>query len=185
MKKNDVNKNIDLEEERYGLFMNDDSYDLEMMYGRNYLQSDVNYIVKIHKINIIETKTHDLYGQAKSKDKKFMPPVRVNAMVSIKDGSQDNYGGHENGLTREDSGNIEVNVYLDELEELNLDVVRGDVIEYNLSGEQPRYYEVENAHNVVDTTSQTIAGFKSYWRKITGVPVKEDFTNLLSENRIK
>ena len=31
---------IDLENQRYGLFMTDNSFDLDVMYGRNYLDTD-------------------------------------------------------------------------------------------------------------------------------------------------
>ena len=66
-------------------------------------------------------------------------------------------------------------------EELEID--RGDIIEYNMSGEKNRYYEVESANNVVDETSKTIGGFKPYWKRITGVPVKEDVVPFLSETK--
>ena len=139
---------IDLENQRYGLFMSDNSFDLDVMYGRNFLETDNAQEVIIHRINVIETKTHTLYGQAKAKDKKFMPPVRISVMVNVEDGKQENYGSGQGGIARDDSGNISFGVYLKELEEKHLEISRGDVIEYNMSGEKSRYYEVESANNV-------------------------------------
>lgn len=178
-------KNIDLENQRYGLFMNENSFNLDIMYGRHYLDRDVNYFVRIFKMNIIETKKHNLYGQAKAKDKKYLTPVQLNAMVTIEENRQENYGNNEGGIVREDTGNIIVNVYLQELEEKKIEVDRGDIIEYNQSGDRPRYYEVESANNVVDSTSQTIAGFKPYWKRIVGVPVKEDVTPFLNGDSLR
>ncbi len=174
---------IDIESGRMGLFMNNDSFDLDVMYGRNYLETDNHQEVIIYKINIIETKSHSLYGQAKTKDKKFMPPVRISVMVNIEEGKQENYGGNPGGVVRDDSGNISFGVYLKELEEKQLEIDRGDIIEYNLSGEKNRYYEVESANNVVDSTNKTIGGFKPYWKRIVGVPVKEDVVPFLSETK--
>ena len=54
-----------------------------------------------------------------------------------------------------------------------------------MSGVRDRYYEVENAQNVVDATSQTIAGFKPYWKMITAVPVKEDITPYLKGDSLR
>lgn len=173
-------KNIDLENQRYGLFMNEDSFDLDIAYGEHYLESDVNYFILIHKINLVETKSHDLYGQAKSKDKSFFPPVKINAMTSIGDNTNEYYGNNEGGISREDTGNITIGVYLSELKRKNIEIDRGDIIEWNQSGEMSRYYEVESAQNVVDSTSQTIAGFKSYWKRIIGVPVKSDIVPFLN-----
>jgi len=174
---------IDIENQRFGMFMTDESFNLDIMYGREFLKTDNPQFVIIHKINIIETVTHNLYGQAKAKDKKYMPPIKINVMVTVEDGEQNYYGSGSGGVTRDDTGNISFGVYLKELDEKKLEIDRGDIIEYNMSGEKNRYYEVENANNVTDTTTKTIGGFKNYWKKVTGVPVKEDVVPFLSETK--
>jgi hypothetical protein len=174
---------IDLENDRMGLFMTDNSFDLDVMYGRNYLQTDNAQEVLIHKINIIETKSHSLYGQAKTKDKKFMSPVRISVMVNVEAGKQEFYGSNPGGIARDDTGILSFGVYLKELEEKHLEIDRGDVVEYNMSGEKSRYYEVESVNSVTDETNKTIGGFKPYWKRVTGVPVKEDVVPFLSETK--
>lgn len=181
MKKKKQIKNI--EDERMGLFMTNNSFDLDIMYGRNFMETDNIQTVTIYKINIIETKSHNLYGQSKTKDKKFMSPVTIHVMTTIEDGNQKFYGDSQGGIVRDDTGNIIFGVYLKELEEKQLEIDRGDIIEYNMSGEKNRYYEVEDANNVTDETKKTIGGFKSYWKRITGVPVKEDIIPFLSETK--
>ena len=174
---------IDIENQRMGLFMTQNSFDLDVMYGRNFLQTDNVQEVIIHKININQTVVHALYGQSKTKDKKFMPPVRISVMVGVEDGKQEYYGNNPGGIVRDDTGNINFGVYLKELEEKKLEIDRGDIIEYNMSGSKNRYYEVESANNVTDTTAKTIGGFKTYWKKVIGVPVKEDVVPFLSETK--
>ena len=174
---------IDLEERRYGLFMSENSIDLDIEYGRNFLQTDNAQKVKIHKINVVTSKSHDLYGQTKNKDKKFFPPIEINVMITIESNNQSFYGDNPGGIVREDTGNIVFGVYLKELEEKEIVINRGDIVEYNLSGLKNRFYEVENAENVTDTTDKTIGGFKSYWKKVTGIPVKEDIVPFLSETK--
>jgi hypothetical protein len=174
---------IDLENDRMGLFMTDNSFNLDVMYGRNYLDTDNAQEVILHKINIIETKSHALYGQTKTKDKKFFAPVRLKVMVTVEDGKQEYYGGNQGGIARDDTGSIRFGVYLKELEEKQVEIDRGDIIEYNLSGEKNRFYEVVSANNITDETKKTIGGFKSYWKLISGVPVKEDVVPFLSETK--
>lgn len=176
---NKKKKHIDLENQRYGLFMNEDSFDLDMMYGEHYLETDVNYYILLHKINIVESKTHDLYGQAKAKDKMYFPAVKLNGMIDIGLNKNENYGD-ESGIVREDTGEIRFSIYISELKRKQVDIDRGDVIEWNQSGDRSRFYEVDSAQNVVDSTSQTIAGFKPYWKKIVGFPIKEDITPFLN-----
>lgn len=174
---------INLEEQRMGLFMTDNSFDLDVMYGRNYLDTDNAQEVVLHKINIIESKSHALYGQTKTKDKKFFAPVRLKVMVTVEDGKQEFYGGNPGGIARDDAGNIRFGIYLKELEEKEIEIDRGDIIEYNMSGQKNRFYEVESANNVTDETKKTIGGFKPYWKLIIGVPVKEDVVPFLSETK--
>ncbi len=176
---------VDLEEQRMGLFMSDNSFALDVMYGRNYLETDNAQEIVLHKINILETAgaSHKLYGQTKTKDKKFFPPVRIKVMVTVEDGKQANYGSNPGGIARDDTGNITFGVYLKELEDKNVEIDRGDIVEYNMSGEKSRFYEVENANNVTDETKKTIGGFKTYWKRVTGVPVKEDVVPFLSETK--
>ena len=163
----------DLETQRYGMFMSENSFNLDISYGRNYLESDVVHEVLLYKVNVIKTKSHKLYGQTKAKDKVFLPPVKLKVMITIQPSEQKYYGDGD-GIARDDTGEMEFGVYLKELEENNIDILRGDYIGYNMSGTKMRFYEVTNANNVIDETSKTIAGFKPYWRKITATPVKED-----------
>jgi len=173
------NQVFDREENRYGLFMSENSFNVDVMFGRNYIKSDVVHQILIYRVNIIETQVDDLYGQAKSQDKKYFAPVAVDAMVNVGDQEQANYGDGQGGIARDDTGELSFGIYLDELKEKSIEVNRGDIIQYNMSGDRDRYYEVQNAQNVVDETSQTIAGFKPYWKRITAVPVKEDITQYL------
>ena len=101
------------------------------------------------------------------------------------DQQQTYYGEGQGGIVRDDTGPITVGIYLDELKEKKLEINRGDIIEYNMSGERDRYYEVENAQNVVDATSQTIAGFKPYYKVITAVPIKEDVSVYLKGDSLR
>jgi hypothetical protein len=173
----------DLENDRYGMFMTQNSFDLDIFYGRNYLKTDNVQFIILHRVNINQTEVHKLYGQAKTKDKKFFPPVKISVMVNVEDGKQEYYGPNPGGITRDDTGNIRFGVYLKELEELQTEINRGDYIEYNMSGEKRRFYEVDSANNVTDETKKTIGGFKTYWKAVVGVPVKEDVIPFLSETK--
>lgn len=174
---------IDIENQRYGLFVTQNSINLDITYGRNYLKTDNVQEIILHKINIIETKVHSLYGQAKTKDKKFMSPIRLSAMISVEEGKQEYYGSNPGGIVRDDTGNISFGIYLKELEEKQVEIDRGDIVEYNMSGTKNRYYEVESANNVVDETKKTIGGFFPYWKRVVGVPIKEDVVPFLSETK--
>lgn len=172
-------KFIDAENQRYGLFMDENSFDLEIEYGRNYLAQDVNYFIILHRVDVIESQVDDFYGEAEPSETKYMPAIKLDVMMDIGDSEQSYYGGNEGGITRDDTGNMIFGVYLKELKEKGVDISRGDIIEYNMSTEDSRFYEVENANNVTDTTDRTIAGFKPFYKEITAIPIKEDVVQYL------
>lgn len=176
------NKNIvDMTEHRYGMFMSEESNQLSVMYGRTYSQTDNVQEIILHKINVIDSKSHNLYGQTKSKDKKFFTPIKLNVMISVEDGQQANYASGA-GIVRNDTGNLIFDIYLKELEEKNVEIDRGDIIQYNMSGFKNRYYEVEDADNIPDKSSRSMGGYFVYFKKITAVPVKGDVVPFISDN---
>jgi len=165
-------QNIDLEQDRYGAFMSDNSFDLEVMYGREYLKTDMPFVVKYYRIDIIKTKVDELYDESKPADKKFFPPVKLNVMLEIEDGETKFLS--ENGIPRNDTGHLKFGVFQKELDEKKVEVSRGDYVSFNYSGENERFYEIDEADNINDTTSKTIAGYKPFYRLITATQVKED-----------
>lgn len=164
---------IDFEEERYGMFMNDNSYDLDVMYGREYLKTDSPFFVTYYKINQTKSRVHSLYGEAKPTDKKFFSPIKLNVMVDIEDG--DMKWMSETGIGRDDVGTLVFGIFEEELKEKQLEITLGDYVSYNVSGQRERFFEISKADYVADSSSKTRGGFRSgYWKKIEAIPVKED-----------
>lgn len=164
---------IDFEEERYGMFMSENSFDLEKMYGRNYIKTDSPFYINYYKINILKTKVDDLYGESKPSDKKFFAPKRLNVMLDLEEGSAKFFS--ETGVLRDDVGNLIFGVFEDELKENNIEVTLGDYISFNMSGQRERFFEISNPNYVSDASTQTWGGMRGdYWRKVEATPVKED-----------
>lgn len=175
-----MKKNNDLENNRYGKFYSENSYNLDIMYGREYFKSDINHEIILYKINIIKSKVDDLYGQTSTKNKTYLPPIHIRGLVVIGDVDL-SYYGNENSLMREDVGNLAFTTYIDELKELNVDFDRGDIIEYNTDSNRRRFYEVVNANKVIDSTSKSRGSFKPFQKTIVAIPVKEDVTHMFRD----
>lgn len=163
---------IDLDQERYGLFMNEDSFNLDVMYGREYLKTDSPFKIKYYRIDTINSVSDDLYRESKPQDKKFFPPVELSVMLDVEDGETKFMG--DNGITRNDTGSLVFGIYLDELAEKKVEIIRGNYVSFNFSGEKERFYEIEEADDVSDMSSRSRGGFKTYWKKVSATPVKED-----------
>jgi hypothetical protein len=162
---------IDMDNDRFGLFMDERSFDLEVEFGRDYLHDSPSYCT-LHQIDIIKTKSDDLYGETKAEEKVFRKPIKLIGMINIEKGEIEYLAG--DGIASDQSGLFVMRIYLKELEEKGIDINRGDIIAYNQSGNKERYYEVATANNVTDETEKTFAGTKPFWKKITAIPVKSD-----------
>lgn len=165
-------QNIDIEDERFGHFMSDNSFEFDILMGRQFLETDSPFKVKYYKIDVINSKVDDLYGEAKPGDKKFFATVEFHVMLDIEDGETKYFG--DDGIPRQDGGTLTFGIYLDEINEKKTEITRGDYISFNFSGEKERFFEIVEADNVSDVTSRTIGGYKPYWKKIEAIPVKED-----------
>jgi len=173
-------QNIDLEEQRYGLFMSENSFNLDVMYGREYLNTDSPFRVKYYRVDVLKSNVDDLYGEAKPADKKFLPVVELAVMLDVEEGERKYFG--EDGIAREDSGDMVFGIYLEELTEKGVDMNAGNYVSFNFSGEKERFFEITSADNVSDTTARSRGGFKPYWKKITATPVHEDVVGLMKNS---
>ncbi len=165
-------QNIDLEQQRFGIFINDNSFNFDIMLGRNFLKTDSPFKVKYYRIDVLKSKVDDLYGESKPADKKFFSVIEFHVMIDIEDGDTSYFG--EDGLPRNDSGPLTFGIYLDEINEKQTEIMRGSYVSFNFSGTKDRFFEIVEADNVSDITSRTIGGYKPYWKKIVAIPVKED-----------
>ena len=157
---------------RTPLFMSETSLDLDIEAARSYLRQDTNFIVNLYRINVIESRVDDLYGESLPADKKFFPPISLSVMLNINDSDQSFMS--EIGIIREDVGELKFDVFIKELKERNVEINRGDVVGYNATGEIERYYEVVKSDNIIDSNVKTFGGFKPIYKTIRCVPVKDD-----------
>jgi hypothetical protein len=171
------NKQDNQYNDKLSLFYNQDSFNLDINYGRHYYSTDTNFNILLYRANIIESVVDDFYGEAKPINKKFEQPIRVNIWISENASEEQKYLS-DTGIIRQDVESFIFNIYEKELEENKIQINRGDVIEYNPSNRKRRLYEVVDANYINESINQTYGGFTTYYRRIVCIPVKEDFVLL-------
>ena len=82
----------------------------------------------------------------------------------------------DKGIYNESIGSFEFGVYLQELEEKNTEIKRGDFVKY-FDGEKERFFEVSKSTNIKSNNS--ILGYKPIYTLVSAVYVKE---NVIMEN---
>ena len=165
-------KNEYSENDRLNLFYNKDSFNLDIEYSLHYIETDLNMEFTLYRVNYRKTKSNNIYGETKAKDKTFLEGVKLHGIINIAPSENSNYG--DSGIRREDVGEIMIGVYKRELEKNDVTINAGDFIMYRPDGEKMRYFEIKNPNYVDYSTSQTRMGIKSVYKRMIAVPVRED-----------
>jgi len=154
---------------RIGKFFGVEDYDLDISMGEEWLHGDMNFTMVLYRVNRIQTKTDDVYGEALSDGIKFLPPVEFKGYVQIM-APENKYLGNSK-IDQMEPGNMKVSVYQRDLDELEVEINYGDYIGYYETEDKVRYYTVNNDGRVTSDNKHTIGGYKPFYRTIMASPV--------------
>ena len=153
---------------------NQNDFDYDTMMGREFWSVDSNFKVMLYRIDVVKTKTHELYGAVYKNDKKFLTPIELTITLNI--GNTTNNFLSQNGIVNESLESFKFGVYLQELEEKNCHIKRGDYVKY-FDGRVERFFEVTTASNI--DTNNSAYGFKPLYKTIECIYVKKDSLPML------
>jgi len=143
--------------------------------GRQYLETIIPATVYLYKIDHIKSQTDDLYGETYASEKVIKERIELRVKFQIEE-SETVYLG-ANGISKEYSGNLNFNVYTDELKGKNTDVLKGDYVAIADEDGDLRFYEVFRNNKVNNSNNRKIGGLASFYRKIECTVVDRDVFN--------
>jgi hypothetical protein len=168
------NKKVPIE--RINKFFSQDDFDLEVDFGREWLEGDINIKVILYQVDRTETTNDDIYGEAAKEDIMFKPPVELS--VSFNMSAPTNKAYNSDGSMRYlEYGTITLGIYQDQLDEMGVDIEYGDYIGYAENETNIKYFTVSNNGKIFSDNSHTIGGYKGFYRTITCVPTDLDEFN--------
>jgi hypothetical protein len=156
---------------RLSKFFSQTDFDLNVSLGIEYLHGDLNMKLVIYQVDREKTDVDDVYAETGKDDIKFLPPVEFNAIVRIEEPKNSTY---QSGVVRyNEPGNLIFSVYINHLNELNIDIRYGDYIGYVESESRLRYYTVVNDGKVTSDNKHNMFGYKPHYRTIICSPAQE------------
>ena len=168
------NKKVPIE--RINKFFSQDDFDLEVDFGREWLEGDINIKVILYQVDRTETTNDDIYGEAAKEDIMFKPPVELS--VSFNMSAPTNKAYNSDGSMRYlEYGTITLGIYQDQLDEMGVDIEYGDYIGYAENETNIKYFTVSNNGKIFSDNSHTIGGYKGFYRTIICVPTDLDEFN--------
>jgi hypothetical protein len=168
-----TNKNIPIN--RSNKFFSGDDFDLEIDFGREWLEGDINIKIILFQVDRVKT-DGDFYGEARKGEIHFLPPVEISVNFKMDEPQNKSYNP-DGSLRYKEHGNITFGVYEKHLKELGVDISYGDYIGYQETETKIKYYTISNDGKIFSDNKHTINGYKGFYRTVTCVPASEDEFN--------
>ena len=161
---------------RSNKFFSGDDFDLEVDFGREWLEGDINIKVILFRVDQKTSLTDNIYGEAPKDGITFKPPVEILVNFNMSEPQNKSYNG-DGSMRYKEHGNVTFGVYQKHLQELDVDISYGDYIGYQETETKIKYYTVPNDGRINSDNKHTINGYKGFYRSIECVPASEDEFN--------
>lgn len=153
-------------------FFGRDEYNLEMEFAQEYMEQDANQTVILYSVDLSKTKVNDIYREADKNAIRYLPPVEVPCVYEIQEAEQQSYDKNKMKGLYAKPGKLIFSVLLKTMDELKIDIKRGDYIGVQLDEETMLFWTVTNDGKVASYANKnTIYGVRPYFRTIEAAPV--------------
>lgn len=162
-------KNKSLPPKKRFMFYGEKEFAYFTGFVKEYYSISINFTIILYRIDVIKSKTSDIYGESRAKEKKFLTPIELN--IAIDTIEHETFFVSKDGVFNDNLKDFKFGVLLDELKNKDCEIKRGDFVKYH-DGSKERNFEVQISNNI-NTTDNDI-GFKPYYTQITCTLAKEN-----------
>lgn len=156
---------------RNNLFYSDDDYNFDLETGKDYIEEDMNQTVVLYQVDITKSNPDALYGETDTDQIQCLPPVEVTCTYKIEQPELKAYDKNKNLGTYQKTGKLTVGVYQESLDELGVDIKKGDYLGIQINETTMIYFTVLNDGKNNYDNSHTMFGTRPLWRTIEASPV--------------
>lgn len=157
---------------RLGKFFGGEDFALDIGMGEEWLEGDMNFTLVLYKVDKRKTKTDDVYGEALEDGIQFLAPVEFKGLVKILTPTNQLIGSSR--INQSEPGNLQVSVYQQTLDDLEISIDFGDYIGYYETENRVRYYSVIDDGRVNSDNKHTYGGYKPFYRTIIATYVTDN-----------
>lgn len=156
---------------RNHMFFGRDEYNLEMEFTTEYMEHDANQTVILYQVDLRNTKVNDIYKEADKDSIRYLPPVEVPCVYEIQEAESMSYEKNKMKGLYVKPGKLIFSVLLKTLDELKVDIKRGDYVGIQITDEMRLYWTVTNDGKMgMSANKNTIYGVAPYYRTIECAP---------------
>ena len=157
---------------RNNKFFCKEEFDLELDFGKEYVEEDLNQTVILYQVDLEKTKVSDIYHEAEKGDIRFLPPIELPVIFTIDEAEMQSYNKSQIRGRFAKIGKLTFGVYYSTLEEYGCDIKRGDYIGVQVTPEHIEFWTVTDDGRVDSYANKnTLYGTRPLYRDITCAPV--------------
>lgn len=162
---------------RNSLFYDAESYRLEMEMGKNYIEQDMGQRVVLYQVDAQNTQIDDVYGETRPNDIVYKVPVEIPCTYKIDQPELKAYDKDKNFGTYVKDGKLTVGVYQETLDELGVEIKKGDYIGIQVNPTLMHYWVVINDGRSNFDNKHTMWGTVPLYRTVMCAPVDQSEFN--------
>lgn len=158
-------KDIDVSKKGIELFFGEKERRFMENAGKEIVESILKESFLLFKVDLMATKTHKLYGEAKKK--RWLKEVEIFGRINVESGDPEYMA--PGGILKKGFGKISADVYMSQLSELNVNIRIGDFMYH-----KGHYYEVVDDGSSNISNEHSFGSDKIFWLTVKGIRVKDD-----------
>lgn len=156
---------------RNSLFYDAETFEFDINMGKEYIEKDMGQTVVLYQVDVHASQTDAVYGETKPNGIVFKTPVEVPCIYKIDAPELKAYNGDKNFGTYVKDGKLTINVYQATMDELGVDMKKGDYIGIQVNPSLMHYWTVINdGRNNLDN-KHTMYGTVPFYRTVMCAPV--------------
>lgn len=156
---------------RNSLFYDPESFKYEMEIAKDYIFMDMHQQVVLYQVDYESTNQDAVYGEADSKHIEYKTPIEVSCIYEIGEPELKSYNKTQNLGTYQRTGKLTLTVCQDTLDELGVDIKKGDYIGAQVTQNEMIFFVVANDGRNNYDNAHTVFGTVPLFRTILCTPV--------------
>lgn len=158
---------------RNSLFYDADMFALEKEIGKDYIEQDMGQTVILYQVDMTQTQTDAVYGETDTDNIVFKTPVEIPCTYKIEEPELKSYDKSKQLGTYMKTGKLTIGVYQETLDELEVDIKKGDYIGIQISPTHAEYFVVNNDGKNNYDNQHTLWGTVPLYRTVQCSPVDQ------------
>lgn len=151
------------------LFYTEREFELEQSYMEEYLQTITNERIQYFGVNLVKSKTHELYGETLPEEKVFADPVELHVVLQLNPTEKEE---RMDGFIYNEKLTIKFAVLISHLKDHEIQIQKGDYVVYQ-SYNKDLVFEVTNLSNI-DDYSILSKNYKPHFKMFEGILIPDN-----------